>query len=383
MEINKYKFSNNLLIFFGFILFFILSRQVPFDFLSFLMNLALLAIVLLSLKRVIYRMNKNSDLFFLFVVASSFLIFYFFYSFLLGNEVSNVFRFGLIIFFLLISYFIVLPIKIIKLFIYLYSIHALLIIFFSLLISFYLTNSDYLPIRAFIREKEWGDIFTYNDWFYRVQIKGNALLPVAFFTTFYYNIKYRNIIRVILLFGCIVAGNFAYLIAVFLFLVLFYIKTNDFKTNVKRVSFIFFFAVIFSIPLYNYFIKDTLELKSEGSLPLRKEQFNLLIDDMSENYYYVFGKGLGNTLNKVTSYRDYKNDVYFELQSVYFLNQIGFLGMMLFVFYHCYFTMRLFSRGLILLYSCFIFYALTNPYIFDTNHFAVILILNSLQNNET
>lgn len=383
MLLNKNIIINNLLYFLSFLLFFILSRQVPFDSLSFLMNFALFAIVLLRLNKVIYSMNKNRDLLVLFIVTVAYLVFNFFYSLLLGNDVSNILRFFLIILFLLISYFIVLPVKIIKIFIYLYSIHALLIIVFSLLLSLYFSNSDYLPIRAFIREKEWGDIFTYNGWFYRVQIKGNALLPVAFFTTFFYNFNYKKTIRLILLIGCVIAGNFAFLIAIFLFFLFFYLKKNNLKKNLKRVSLILLFSGIFSLPFYNYFIKDTIELKSEGSLPLRNEQLNLLINDMSESYYYIFGKGLGNTINKSTPYRDYRDDIYFELQSVYFLNQIGLIGMLLFVIYNCYLTIRLFNRGLILLYFCFLFYALTNPYIFDTNHFAVILIINSLQYNET
>lgn len=376
--------KNKVLIFFSFLFLFILSRQVPFDSFSFLMNISLGMLIVFSLKDIVDRMSEKKDLFFMFVIVVSFLIVFFFYSLFLENKIANVVRFFLILFFLAISYFIVLPRKVLSIFIYLFVLHALLITFFSLYLSFFFTMDNYLPVRFFFQEKGWGDVFTYNGWFYRIQIKGNALLPVAFFTTFFYKISHGRLIKCILLIGCVFAGNIAYLIAIFFFLIIYFLKTSSLNTLIKRFLILCVVVLLSIFPVYKYFIKETLALKNESSLPTRIDQIDVLMDDMSENkFYIVFGRGLGHTIEKITPYRDYRGDVYFELQSLYILNQLGVLGFSLFLLYNIYISFRLFNIWLIFIYLCYILYAFTNPYIFDTNHVVVILILNTIQNNET
>jgi hypothetical protein len=386
MLIRNYKINLNksALIFFSILLLFILSRQVPFGSFSFLMNISLGMIIILSFKEVVNKMVKKKDLFFFFIVVVSFLIIEFFYSLFLQNIIGNVIRFFLILFFIAISYFVVLPKKILTVFIYLFVLHALLITLFSLYLTFFFTIDNYLPIRFFFQEMGWGDVFTYNGWFYRIQIKGNALLPVAFFISFFSEISHKKLIRGILLVSCVFAGNIAYLIAIFFFLVVYSLKTQSLNILFKRFLILSIMLLISLVPIYKYFIKDTIELKSDSSLPTRTDQINVLMDDMTEKSFYIaFGRGLGHTIEKVTSFRDYRGDVYFELQSLYILNQIGVLGFTFFFLYNVYISFRLFNVWLIFIYGCYILYAFTNPYIFDTNHVVVILILNSIQNNET
>jgi len=380
---SKVGIQQSILIFFSFLLLFILSRQVPFDSFSFIMNLSLGAILLLSFKDIANRLKRNSDFLLLFTVSVSLLVLAFFYSLFLQNDFGNVLRFFIVFGFVAISYFIELPRKVLYIFVYLMVFHAVLIILFSLYLTLFFDIDSYLPIRFFFTEKGWGDVFTYNGWFYRIQIKGNALLPVAFFTTFYVSFPRRTLIRLLLFLGCIYAGNIAYIVVVFFFLVGFFLKTTSLNLLMKRVVVLLLFFIISVFPVYQYFIKETLELKSDSSLPTRVDQVNVLMDDLSENdFYLIFGRGIGHTIEKISPYRDYRGNIYFELQSLYVLNQIGVLGFIFFIFYNIYMSLRLYNGGLLFFYLCYIIYAFTNPYIFDTNHIVVILLLNIIQSNE-
>lgn len=383
---NKMYYSgssvkNKILYVFSFLLFFLLTRQVPFDSFSSLMNLSLVGIIFFSVSDILKRTHNKYDLLVFLII--SFFILSFFYSLLLLNELPNVFRFFLIFVFLSISYFIVLPNKSISVFLNLCVLQALLISIFSLILTFFFTVDNYLPIRAFFLEKSWGDVYTFNGWFYRVQVKGSALLPVAFFITFFYNIGNKRLIRTILFIGCLFAGNTAYLIAISVFLGVYFLKTNNIQSLFNRVLLIILFVALTFLPIYNYYIKDTIEQKNDSSLPARVEQVNLLMDDLSENNtYLLLGRGIGHTIEKITPSRDYRGNVYFELQTFYVLNQLGLIGFVVFLLYHAYMSIKIYSKWLILIYVCYIIYAFTNPYIFDTNHIVVILLLNTLQKNE-
>ncbi len=89
---------------------------------------------------------------------------------------------------------------------------------------------------------------------------------------------------------------------------------------------------------------------------------------------------MGCTLNKQSSTRDYRESTYFEMQPLYFLDQLGIILFIFFIFLNLYLTIINFKYNLILLiYFCYIIYSFTNPYILDTNHFVVIIILNTIQ----
>lgn len=382
MYYSSLTVKNKILYLFSFLLFFLLTRQVPFDSFSSLMNLSLVGIIFFSVLDILKRTHNKYDLLVFLII--SFFILSFFYSLLLANELPNVFRFFLIFVFLSISYFIVLPFKSISVFLNLCVFQALLISIFSLILTFFFTVDNYLPIRAFFLERGWGDVYTFNGWFYKVQVKGNALLPVAFFITFFYEIGNKKLIRTILFIGCLFAGNTAYLISILGFLGVYFLKTNNIQSLFNRVLVIILFASLTFIPIYKFYFKETIEQKKDSSLPARVEQVNLLTDDLSENNsYLLLGRGIGHTIEKITPSRDYRGNVYFELQTFYVLNQLGLLGFILFLFYNVYISIRLYNKWLILIYVSYITYAFTNPYIFDTNHIVVILLLNTLQNNGT
>jgi hypothetical protein len=304
-----------------------------------------------------------------------------------NNNPVLVLRFYAILLSLLFVYYI--PFKSLKsldIVIYLHVLQGLVIVSISAYLSFTWESSDYLPIRFWFIENGFGDVYTHGNGFFRVQIKGNALIPFfALVSNHLFDLtkknKYKKI-EIFLLIATIFAGNFMYLIGcLFYYLSKFFIETNFF-TKIKGIKHIsFFFLLLLSIPiLVNYSI-GVLEMKSESgsksSIGIRFDQANVLLNDISDNTLTVLtGKGLGNVLNIVTESRDYTGDIYFEVQLFYFLNQLGFLFFILYVFSLFYLYnkfMRYSYLGVI--YLSYIAYAISNPYIFDTNHLVVIVTL--------
>jgi hypothetical protein len=248
----------------------------------------------------------------------------------------------------------------------------------ELIMVFRLIDISPSAIRTFFRNSEWGDIYTFNNIFYRIQVKGNALIPFTLFLTFVSKNIIRRIwiYRLIFLLGLIISANFAYLMALIFFLFLYYSLGLTKYQFAKRIILLSFLTISFSLPIINY-TNEQFKLKSKTSFPIRTDQIKVLIDDFEENpINLILGKGLGNTLNVETKFRDYRGNIYFELQPVYFLNQLGFLNFLLFLFLNisfAFYSIRLKETRLI--YVSYILYSITNPYILDSNQVIVILTL--------
>jgi hypothetical protein len=119
----------------------------------------------------------------------------------------------------------------------------------------------------------------------------------------------------------------------------------------------------------------------EHSLPVRGDQVSVLIEDLTKTPAdLIFGRGIGNTVDIKTQFRDYTGQYYYELQSVYILNQTGILMFLLFLLViSVLLYTKINSRYLILLYLSYVLYAISNPYIFDSTNILVIIIVVSLK----
>jgi hypothetical protein len=129
-----------------------------------------------------------------------------------GNDISLIFRFAIIIILTLLAYFIKLP-NIINIFYFFVFLQCIVLIISEIALVVFFDLDSYLPIRLYsLREMEWGDIWTTNGYFYRIQVKGNALIPFAYMLSFtkFVNFKYTKWARIILLLGAIFAGNFSF-----------------------------------------------------------------------------------------------------------------------------------------------------------------------------
>ncbi len=344
------------------------------------MNLGTFAFFVIQFKWVIENNNKyNVVLLLLYLLAIAFLIPY---SIFMGNNLGLVFRFSFILLFLMLGFFIKPNEKYLSVFLFFNIFQALFLIGFHLILNYFFTIDTYNIVRFWFKEHGFGDVYTYNGYLYNIQLLGNALLPVSFFIclVIFKGFK-RFLMASISLLGVLVAGNFAFFLGVFIFFVLFIFI----KVKVEFINWILSFAFLFCIslamfnPVLNY-IETTLDKKSEESNPVRIDQAQVLLDDLKEsNFTFLFGKGLGNTVDRKTKWRNYQDNVYFELQSLYFLNQLGVLPFLIFVSFNILLIIIFFSNPLVkATYISYLFYSSFNPYFLDTSHIIVVVVLISL-----
>lgn len=377
---------------------FSLTRQFPIYQLSKLISVSLIAIFVFAVPFLFKNFWKSDKTIkYIFILNVIWLTFLLIYSIVLEqNNISLAIRF-FSIFILILSAFFLPPKKIyVNIFILLAVLHSVFLIGFEIYIVLFGDPEFAGYIRSKVLSLGLGDIYTYNQYFYRIQIKGNPILPIAFLVSlFAIQSKQIKISAASLLFvGTIVAGNLAFILAMIFFLGMYCIilffsnqKVSAFLKNVfnsrKRiimlVGFILFIFCIAVIALFPY-INEVLVRKMELSIPTRFDQVNHLIVNLMETKTSLFfGQGLGNVLNVITDYRDYRNDYYFELQTIYILNQVGILYFILFLITKIIFIIKFWGNKFIyLIYLSYVLYAFTNPYLFDTTNILVLIVLSSL-----
>ncbi|HFR7117967.1 TPA: O147 family O-antigen polymerase, partial [Shigella flexneri] len=158
---------------------------------------------------------------------------------------------------------------------------------------------------------------------------------------------------------------------------------NSRYAKLRKIIFGVFLTVI--LPFFITYSIELIIMKSNGadsSLGVRWDQFTVLINDLTESVSnFVIGSGLGNVIKIQTPIRDYSAYIYYELQSVYFLNQLGVILFTLFLLINLLLTIKIIKYSeLCVLYFLYVSYAITNPYILDSNHVAVIIVLVTLSN---
>lgn len=302
-----------------------------------------------------------------------------------GNTISNAARFFLVLIVILISITIKPNTKIITFFL---AISVLFTIFLIYKEFYYVLR----PGQWIVDRKIWGlngigDVYSYNNWFYRIQVKGNALVPVSFFVTFYYvkEKKIRVMLLLLFLVGIIIAGNTMFIIGliVFYFMDIFFLRRDQIK-KLTLFRLILILVGLIGIFVMIFYLIGMISLKQESSIPTRIDQLNVLMQNYSDTLLgTIFGKGLGNVLiNVVTPFRDYSGDTYFELQVIYIINQIGIFVMMIYLFiYYELIKNNWKSKCTTICLIAYLVYAVSNPYIFDVTNIIVVLLLSSLDNH--
>lgn len=377
------KIQNNLLLLLFILIVLFLTRQVPFNSYSFIMNISLILFFIFNYRYILININKDKilkQLFFLTIGISLLMIFY---SLYLENEPSLIIRFYLIIVLIFLAYFVKPDKKYINIFIFFIGIQALFLICFEIYLMANFSIDTYYPIRHFFLNNNWGDVYTYNGIIWKIQLKGNALLPFAFFISMvYYKGFKKSLIAGLFFVATLIAGNFAYILGIILFLGLYYIYSK--RWTIQKIVLNGFIGIILTIvlfnPTYNYF-SNVVEQKSGDSNPTRIDQTNVLVENMNKNLVTIlFGQGLGNTVDVKTEWRDYSGAIYYELQAFYIMNQSGILFFTFFILINILLAYYMFKYKLLfIVYASYIFYALFNPYFLDTSHIVAIIILLSLR----
>lgn len=359
---------------------FILTRQVPFKAFSSLMNLSLIGFFSLQLNYILKKTDRTRLLFLLLFVGWGLLMVA--YSSVAGNAFGNSIRFFIILILIQTAFFVKPNQSYIQILIGFLVLQSLFLITVHLVLNLFFNGSSYLFLRLFFQAQGWGDLYTYDGLFYNIQILGNALLPFGVFVSLvFYSGNKRMILTLVLFVGMLVAGNFAFVLGSLIFIILLFLVTKSFNTR-KFLTFAILGILLVSIaakPAFNY-LQKTISNKSEESNPTRIDQSKVLWEDLSENAVsLIFGKGLGNTLKVKTKWRDYTDNIYFELQSLYFLNQMGLLNFLIFLISNIICVILFFKEPLVkIIYLAYILYAFFNPYFLDTSHIVVIITLISL-----
>ncbi|END6662817.1 O146 family O-antigen polymerase [Escherichia coli] len=366
---------------------FFLFRQYPLLKYSSIMNvscLLFLIFVTFFIKRGVFSSG-------IFLFSLIFLSVHGLYSLYSGNYPVLISRFYIILILIIVSYYAAIKsISYINIFIFLAVTQAFVIIGLEAFMFLNFRFSDYSAIRNYFIDNQFGDIYTYNGFFYHIQIKGNALLLFSYMISFYLYNKTNNKLYLLssmfLALAVLFCGNLAFyitfLIHAFIFLFLRKARTYN-QLLLKVFIFLITFGVFISYSGMEYLVK-AYELKFQGanfsSMGTRFDQFNVLIDDLFENVLTALvGQGLGNIINVQTAVRNYSDYIYYELQAVYFLNQLGVLLFLLFVIINVILTLKFIKPiELRIVYMLYILYALVNPYMLDTNHVVVVFILVSL-----
>lgn len=369
------------------IMIFFLFRQYPLLKYSSIMNvscLLFLIFVTFFIKRGVFSSG-------IFLFSLIFLSVHGLYSLYSGNDPVLISRFYIILILIIVSYYAAIKsISYINIFIFLAVTQAFVIIGLEAFMFLNFRFSDYSAIRNYFIDNKFGDIYTYNGFFYHIQIKGNALLLFSYMISFYLYNKTNNKLYLLssmfLALAVLFCGNLAFyitfLIHAFIFLFLRKARTYN-QLLLKVFIFLITFGVFISYSGMEYLVK-AYELKFQGanfsSMGTRFDQFNVLIDDLFENVLTALvGQGLGNIINVQTAVRNYSDYIYYELQAVYFLNQLGVLLFLLFVIINVILTLKFIKPiELRIVYMLYILYALVNPYMLDTNHVVVVFILVSL-----
>ena len=281
--------------------------------------------------------------------------------------------------------------KIVKIFIITMLIHSVVLILLELYMIINSSPEFNTMVRNFILNNGHGDLYTRDGFYFRIIIKGNELLPVAFLIMYKYKSKVANIIKTLFALAIVISGNLAYFMAIAMFMVLYDVLISKTVTNKimslfelenrKILAIIAICLVVAGGILYKPVkakIENVIALKSEYSLPTRVDQIEALIGDMDDMSDFIFGKGLGSTINTVTEYRDYTGDRYFEMQFVYVFYQIGIIAFTMLIILSIVLALKYMNKKLtLLIYFIYLVYGMTNPYTFNLTHIIIIILLTS------
>ncbi len=304
------------------------------------------------------------------------------YSIFIGNDINNIMRFSILLIFILLAYLIKGKEIYIKIFLFLSTIQALIVVFLELFFLYNGSNDFPFFSRNILISLGWGDIYSPYGGIWKIQLKGNALLPFAFFVSvIYLQNKKRLIYSGLFIWASIFAGNFAFVLGIAFFIISYnflFFKISKNKFFINMIIILSFTILVFE-PISNY-ISHTIESKSINSNSHRILQTKVLVGNLAETTRSVLlGQGIGNIELK-SSDGNFSNTTYFELQTLYILNQLGFIPFLVYLLINIYLSIHFIKYSkLLLIYFSYVFYAIWNPYIWDTNHIVVIIILLSLR----
>jgi hypothetical protein len=232
-------------------------------------------------------------------------------------------------------------------------------------------------VRATALSSGWGDVYSFDGLYYRVQLVGNALLPLLFMIALWRIDRgpaYRWV-AVISLVALLAAGNLTYLLTAAI------AAGIRFRAVLSRpgwgrwvIGLLIACGCIYGATA----IQEAVERKFDGtdsSMGVRFDQIDAALEQAGDSpVTLLLGAGLGAPFPDGRE-RDYSRYQYIELQTLYLLYQLGIVGMLVYTTTLISLTRRAMSRTARTIFWLYVLSGITNPYLLDSNQIAATLLL--------
>lgn len=351
---------------------FFYNFQVPFMDYAWLITFGLALFMLLDVKKV-FKIFDNMKIGLLYIIVLAFCLLNLLYSVSNGTELPNALRFLVILMLIPVCPFFVNRDSnvLYKIFAVLTFSKAVMLIAIALML---ITAGSYTELRQWARLGDYGDIYFAYGFIPRVQLKGNALIVIAFMISFYKNRKF-TFYNVILLIGTLCAGNFAFILGLAVFFVWEYFKTFKFsrKLMVKKIL----VGIILIVGMVGFtayaFSEQNQKSGVYGSNGMRQIQYEILTDTNE-----LYGSGLGRPAYGASRMGlGYVNSQYYELQTLYIYYQVGIFGLLAFYILMLYSMETSCTKSGFILFLIYLLYSFFNPYCFDTTQMIAMIVISS------
>jgi hypothetical protein len=313
--------------------------------------------------------NLNNEYIFLLAIYYIYLTYILFTSAFADIEINRIVRFLLIL--AMLPLFFVINHN--SGYNYFYKIFIFLAIIKSFTLILLFTAIVFFKVPVFAVEKifdiDHGLIF-YDKSILHITVKGTAFLLVAFMLRFVRIMKI-DLCNIVLFIGVLIAGNFAYLLGLFCFVfycffIKFFSHNKYWYIHIALLIVLLLLVFITIMPYVHY----QYEAKKSRSNAIRIDQARALLTTGNT----ITGNGFGSNVRVITRFRTYTDDLYFELQTLYIINQIGIVGYLFFMFCTIYIFYRQ-NRRMLPVYLLYLLYSFWNPYCFDTTHMIAAFLL--------
>ena len=343
--------------------------QVPFMEYSWLITTGVASFLFFSVKNIIKLVNEKNYVVYFYIFLLILCLINAACSIYMGSDFTNVIRFFLI----------VVLIPIIPSFVdgetrYIYGVFSILSICKAVMIIsiayIVFTTGSFAELRLWAQSNQYGDIYSIYNNIPRVQLKGNALLVVAFMISFVKNRKI-TLYNCILLTSILFAGNFAFVLALVIFFIWQYVKQISLQISIKSII----VSILIFLSFIGFIQYTSLEIESKSGSPNSSNAHRIQQIEILADTNYLLGNGLGSIVKESTNIGVPIDSKYYEVQTMYIFFQVG--AIILCLFYIVLFIMAKnhynYNGKMILV--IYLIYSFFNPYCFDsTQMIAMILI---------
>jgi hypothetical protein len=296
-------------------------------------------------------------------------------SIMVGNDASGVTRF-LVITIGTLTAFYIRPVSISSLALLPLTLQAVGISVVSIALAFMHDPSVASAARFYVKDAEWGDIYSFDGFYYRVQLIGNALLPLLFLIGLW---KYKDGAAYrwtawLALAGVIAAGNLTYhiVIVVAVLIRLWPLMRKSARARIV-IALALFGAVAVALPA----TVEVFDRKFTGSesMDIRYDQVDVAKKAWSNSPAgFLIGAGLGAPYPDGRD-RDYSHYQYIELQILYLTYQLGLLGMLIYFATLVVLVFHFLDPTGQLIFWLYVLSGCTNPTVLDTNQILAAMML--------